>query len=150
MIAETFTNQRQEGDRLLDAAEKAVGSGDWNVAAAAHGNLADDLERHFGNEEQLLFPALEQVMGDSFGPTQVMRGEHAQLRALLADLSQAVAGHDDATYFSTADALRIMIRQHNLKEETVLYPIADRALAASRDALLAAVGQRAHAGQGSE
>ena len=139
MFTETLRNDHQEGDAQLAAAESAVASGDWTAAAAAHATFANAIEHHFCGEEQALFPALEAAMGEGFGPTRVMRSEHSQLRAMLQDLSQAIVARDDATYYAQADALRIMIRQHNLKEETILYPMADRALASQQDALLAAM-----------
>jgi hemerythrin-like domain-containing protein len=46
---------------------------------------------HFGVEESVLFPRFEQSTGMYRGPTQVMRGEHVQMRQLLAAAEAALA-----------------------------------------------------------
>jgi len=43
------------------------------------------------------------------------------------------------SYGGSAETLLITMQQHNYKEEQILYPIADRILAPTRDAVLAAM-----------
>ena len=127
----TFMKQdHHEGDSLLAKAEDQVAVGRWPQARSAQQGFAAALELHFRVEEDKLFPALEQVMGAGFGPTNVMRQEHLRLRLLLAQLQEALEQEDDSAWFAQADALRILLQQHNLKEESMLYPFADRALGA--------------------
>lgn len=80
------------------------------------------------DEEELLFPALEALNGPA-GPTQVMRMEHGQMRALAAQAGAALAGRDAQEFFGLAETLLLMIQQHNMKEERILYPLLDRSLA---------------------
>ena len=67
----------------------------------------------------------------SGGPTQVMRTEHRQMRDLLADLARAVAARRADDFAGHGETLVILMQQHNLKEENILYPMCDSSLAAS-------------------
>ena len=71
------------------------------------------------------------------GPTQVMRGEHADMRATLAQLRAALASHDLDEFGGEAETLLIMMQQHNMKEENILYPMCDQHLAGETPELLA-------------
>lgn len=70
------------------------------------------------------------------GPTQVMRGEHVQMRQLLAAAETALAKRDADDYMGNAETLLIMMQQHNVKEENVLYPMCDQHLADQLENLL--------------
>lgn len=66
----------------------------------------------------------------SAGPSQVMRFEHAQMRELLAQMNDAVARRDAGRFSGAAETLLVMMQQHNMKEENILYPMCDRTLSA--------------------
>lgn len=120
-------------DELFAQAEAAAHKGDWASCAAAGARFLAELEAHFGTEEQVLFPAFEAATGMSGGPTQVMRLEHAQMRDLMAQLAGAMARNDRNAFAGVADTLLIMMQQHNMKEENILYPMCDSSLAAAAD-----------------
>ena len=50
------------------------------LRTAAH-LLNNDLIAHARREDEVFFPAVEAVMGESFGPTTVMRSEHVEIHA---------------------------------------------------------------------
>ena len=114
-------------DDLFVAAEQAVQGGDWASAAPACAHLCAQMKAHFAAEEDLLFPAFEAAAGGS-GPTRVMRMEHEQMRPLLAQLEEACAARDADAYAGAAETLLILMQQHNMKEENILYPMCDQAL----------------------
>ncbi len=89
---------------------------------AMHGNLK--------REEEVLFPAFEAETGMSQGPTTVMRMEHAQMRAVMEQMATAAASEDWSGVMDHGDTLMMLIQQHNMKEEGMLFPMAHRALAA--------------------
>ncbi|MBT3836906.1 MAG: hemerythrin domain-containing protein, partial [Thiotrichales bacterium] len=80
------------------------------------------------SEEEILFSAFEEATGSAQGPTMVMRMEHEQMRSLLQNLQQAVESRDAEQALGVADTLMIMMQQHNMKEEQMLYPMIDRSL----------------------
>ena len=69
------------------------------------------------------------------GPTQVMRMEHQQMRNLLARMSEAVSNGAPEKILEVSETLMILMQQHNVKEEGILYPMADQHLASYREAL---------------
>jgi iron-sulfur cluster repair protein YtfE (RIC family) len=127
-------------DVLFARAEEAGADGDWAKCGDAFTLLHDQLEAHFASEEELLFPAFETASGMRFGPTEVMRGEHRQMRELLGQMRAALNSRDDDDFGGGAETLLILMQQHNMKEENILYPMCDQALAASD--MAASLGQR--------
>ena len=79
----------------------------------------------------------EAKTGMTMGPTQVMRMEHAQMRTLLDEARDALAAGNQDDYLGIAETLLIMMQQHNMKEENVLYPMCDQHLPGETPELLA-------------
>lgn len=86
---------------------------------------------HHGKEEELLFPALEQVgLSRKGGPVGVMLKEHQQGRDLVAkmknDLSRYRDGSDNAAlnFKKHADDYIALLDFHIEKENNVLFPMA--------------------------
>ena len=67
-------------------------------------------------------------MGGS-GPTAVMRMEHQQMRGLLDQIGEAMDANDAQQALDIGDTLLMLIQQHNVKEENMLYPMAQNMLA---------------------
>jgi hemerythrin-like domain-containing protein len=126
-------------DERFGAAEAAAAAGDFAAAANALAAFSAALERHLGVEEGELFPAFERRTGMTEGPTEMMRIEHAEMRELVGQLRAALEAGDAAEFLGLADTLNVLMQQHNLKEEQVLYALLDEALGGEADALLAAL-----------
>ena len=58
------------------------------------------------------------------------------MRQLLAAAETALAKRDADDYMGNAETLLIMMQQHNVKEENVLYPMCDQHLADQLENLL--------------
>lgn len=80
-----------------------------------------------------MFPAFEARTGMTQGPTMIMRSEHEQMTDLLDQMAGAVASKDRNAYLGDADTLLVLMQQHNMKEEQMLYQMADQALVGERD-----------------
>jgi iron-sulfur cluster repair protein YtfE (RIC family) len=115
-------------DGVLARTESLVAAQDWNAATAAFAQFQTLVLQHFAAEESVLFTAFEEKSGMRMGPTQVMRGEHAQMRQLMDACATALQTPDADDYAGYADTLLIMMQQHNVKEENVLYPMCDQHL----------------------
>ena len=72
----------------------------------------------------------------TMGPTQVMRMEHQQMRDLMSQAQAAIDAGDTDEYMGQAETLLIMMQQHNMKEENMLYPMCDQHLSAELPAIL--------------
>lgn len=123
-------------DDYFSAAEEAALQGEWAAAAAQFDQFLIAMQRHFDKEEAVLFPAFEQCTRNAGGPTEVMRMEHTQMRELFQDLQQALASRDANAYAGAAETLLILMQQHNLKEEQMLYRMCDQMLAQESGALI--------------
>lgn len=129
-IVTYFSADHRHCDDVFAEAEQAAAKGEWETATSAFNRFRDDTLAHFATEEEVLFPAFEQRTGFTGGPTQVMRMEHVQMRDLLNQMAEALTQGDGEHYSGLAESLLILMQQHNLKEENVLYPMCDGHLGA--------------------
>lgn len=113
-------------DDVFARAEAAAERGDWAACALDANAFRDDVLAHFAVEEDTIFPAFEAATGMTEGPTRVMRGEHVQMRDLMAALVAAAAASDAEAFSDAAETLLILMQQHNMKEENILYPMCDQ------------------------
>ncbi len=132
-----MTDDHRHCDDLFAETEQAMGAGNAQAAMAAFDHFQLATLAHFDCEEKTLFPTFEAKTGMTMGPTQVMRMEHAQMRTLLAEAKDALQAGNKDDYLGVAETLLIMMQQHNMKEENVLYPMCDQHLAAETPELLA-------------
>jgi hemerythrin-like domain-containing protein len=83
---------------------------------------------HHGKEEGILFPALVKAgIPEKGGPIGVMLAEHIQGRAFIAEMA---AGLDRERFIGAAEGYANLLRSHIQKENSVLFPSAERVLAA--------------------
>lgn len=128
-IQNLMTARHRQCDDHFVAVEQAVARLAWTEADSAFNHFREAMLQHFALEESILFPAFEAHTGISMGPTQVMRVEHAQMRALLVAAEIGLAARDVDDYSGNAETLLIMTQQHNMKEENMLYVMCDQHLA---------------------
>jgi len=136
MISEFLNDEHRQCDEAFASAEAAVDSGDVEAAREHFQRFSATMERHFAAEEDLLFPRFEALTGDAGGPTAVMRDEHAQMRALFGNMGLALEAGDGGDFLDQSETLLILMQQHNLKEEEMLYPMLDQVLAGESEVLL--------------
>jgi hemerythrin-like domain-containing protein len=128
-LTEFLREDHARCDNLYLAAERYAVDGDVTAASGAFADFSQAIERHFGMEENVLFPSFEEATGSAAGPTAVMRHEHAQMREMFEAMHVALTGQDTEQFLALADTLLVLMQQHNAKEERILYPMADRVLA---------------------
>lgn len=128
-------------DDLESRAFKARECGDFAEAKALYAVFAFGLRRHIRFEEELLFPEFEKKAGfpADMGPTAVMRDEHLEILECLDRIERAIG--DAATSLeSLRHGLHLVLGNHNLKEENIVYPMTDQALGEPEaDALVARI-----------
>ena len=135
-ISSYMTSDHHRCDELFSQAEAAASGQDWGAIAADLHTFLDSMRQHFKMEEEVLFPAFEQRTGMSMGPTQVMRMEHVQMRELFDAMADAVKQQDRDEFLGQAETLLVMMQQHNMKEEQILYRMADQMLSAEMEEIL--------------
>ncbi len=125
-ITEVLTADHKVCDELLAQAEDCISTTDWEAGAPLFQSFRNRLEQHLTAEDNILFPQFEQLTGQTAGPTQMMRMEHHQIRQLMVEMDQAVTEQDDATWLGQSETLMMLIQQHNMKEQQILYPMTDQ------------------------
>ncbi len=96
-------------------------AGSARELAAALALVRPALVSHAKLEDELLFPALSRS-GQPSGPVPVMQSEHDQIDKLLARIETI---EDLDVMRTTVASLLELVREHFLKEEHVLLPMAD-------------------------
>lgn len=135
LLSQTLTETHRQCDTLFAAAEEALTQHRWDEASSLFDQFYEATESHFQIEEDILFPALEQATGMLQGPIQVMKREHQQIRDTLSRMADAIATRDTDSSLGGADTLMILMQQHNLKEEQMLYHMMDEVLKSQADIL---------------
>lgn len=94
-----------------------------------------ELDPHSEREEGVLFPMMAQYIGRTSGPIAVMEYEHDQAKQRLASFLEKTAELPEAVGRDGAAALADMVidayhilAEHFMKEENVLFPMAERLL----------------------
>ena len=131
-IANYLTNDHRECDDLFAKAERSAANGDFVKTKEEFLTFADETLLHFKKEEEEFFPLFEEITGSSDGPTMVMKYEHDQVRGLMGKMAEAVENEDKDAYLSLAESMMILLQQHNMKEEQMLYAMADRVLESAK------------------
>lgn len=124
-ISEFLTQDHRDCDEQFATMENAVASEDWSKANDEFTSFTKDLEHHFVMEEQIMFPAFESRTGMMGGPTQVMRMEHDQMRGVVSQMQGSLSNQDKNNFFGLSESLMMLMQQHNMKEEQMLYAMAD-------------------------
>jgi len=115
---ELFANMEDKVSKSIESAKE-----EFELFAAA-------TEKHFQMEERVMFVEFEQKTGMTQGPTAMMRHEHAQMRNLIQEMGSAIDAKDKDKFFGNSETLMILMQQHNMKEEQMLYPMAQQHLSA--------------------
>ncbi len=95
------------------------------------------LERHFAQEENVLFTAIERVAGGAAQHLAVLREEHRIIREIMKGVREAHAAQRDVG--TATAALRLELRRHARKELWILYPLLDEIAGSTRKDLVRAM-----------
>ena len=124
-ISSFLTTDHRACDEEFANLENAVASQNWEKSQEQLNKFISDLTHHFSMEEKVMFPAFEDATGMTQGPTMVMRIEHEQMKQLLKSLQEDVNKKDKDHFFGVSESLMMLMQQHNMKEEQMLYKMAD-------------------------
>jgi hemerythrin-like domain-containing protein len=142
-IKEFMTQDHRDCDEIFAQMEDAIASKSEDALSKFEA-FQDALTNHFKMEEMVLFPMFEQKTGMVNGPTQVMVMEHEQMRELVSKMQSAVEANDNDKFFSLSETLMILMQQHNMKEEQMLYTMAQQHLGDEADHIISRMKSIAH------
>lgn len=136
-LAGFFEQDHRDCDARWAEVEELLDSGNSDLAREAWRKFDLSMRRHMSMEEDVLFPAFEARSGmGGGGPTMVMRMEHLQMQGLLDQIGVAIESGDEENALDLGDTLLMLIQQHNVKEEGMLYPMAENMLAGEWEGLV--------------
>ena len=135
-IKEYLSADHSSCDELFAKMEDAVADSIKN-SKEAYETFANATERHFQMEERVMFVEFEQKTGMVAGPTEMMRQEHMQMRNLIKEMAIAIELKDKDKFFGNSETLMILMQQHNMKEEQMLYTMAQQHLSAESERIIA-------------
>jgi len=129
-LAAFFEQDHRDCDARWADVEELLDTQDVEAARPAWQKFNTGMRRHIAMEEEVVFPAFEAAarMGGG-GPTAVMRMEHKQMVGLLDQIEAAMESDDAEQAMDLGDTLLMLVQQHNIKEEGMLYPMAENILA---------------------
>ncbi len=141
-LTQPLHDHHKHCDDLFAQAESAADQQRWPECQNHFRRFQAEMLAHFATEEESLFPAFEAATGMAGGPPAMMRLEHAQMRQLLGDMAAAASARDEGQFLGSAETLLVLMQQHNMKEEHILYPMCDRHLAGQDLALASGLNAR--------
>ena len=129
-LAGFFTQDHRDCDSRWADLEGLLDGGNSDAIKQSWREFDDGMRRHVAMEEDILFPAFDARSGmGGGGPTAMMRMEHQQMRGLLDQIGVAIDSDETEDALDLGDTLLMLIQQHNVKEEGMLYPMAGNMLA---------------------
>lgn len=134
-ITDHLSIDHERCDRLFAALETAIAKHDTARAQTAFAAFHRAMQRHFAMEDAILFPAFE-TYSDEPTATHLMRMEHEQMRELIEQMQATLNVGNLQPCTALAGELSPLMRQHNLKEEQMLYPLLDRTLGEKSEELI--------------
>ncbi len=129
-ISTFLTHDHRACDEEFANMENAVSQENWDEANEKFNKFSSDLLHHFDMEEKVMFVAFEDKTGMTQGPTMMMRMEHEQMKQILDQLKDDLVSKDQNHFFGVSESLMMLMQQHNMKEEQMLYAMADAHLGA--------------------
>ena len=135
-----FHRMRADHSRVLgelDALERAATSGAGDLQRERTllglvGLLERQFDTHLRAEDEVLFPALIEVLPEARGSLAPLRAEHDELRSMLAGLARVLEqppgpAREEQVAVQARDLVDLL-RIHVRKEEAVVFGVAERVL----------------------
>lgn len=125
-VTEYLQTDHRRLDGIFERFLQEVKAGKWDEAVTDFKEFSLGLKRHIKIEEEILFPVFEEKTGMvDAGPTFVMRMEHQEIQKNLDNTLASAEAKDASGVEEATGALSLVLGDHNMKEENILYPESD-------------------------
>ena len=129
MTINTFMSSDHKAcDEQFANLENIVDESNFDVAKMMFKEFEKHMLHHFDMEEKIMFPAYNNCEGGHCNPTGVMLMEHDQMRGLFTQMDEAIRENDKDRFLGFSENLLFIMQQHNMKEEQMMYNLADESL----------------------
>ena len=140
-ICEYLRHDHQRCDDVFCQAETSVAQRDWDAAREHFRRYQDMLRQHIRMEEKVLLPAFQLAIADSAMPVAMLRMEHQQIHGIVHRMWDALERFNTVDYILHAETLTLLMQQHTMKEEEMLYPLLDKIMAGKRNLIISAMAE---------
>lgn len=127
-INQFMTNDHRACDDEFANLEVLVDKEQWDESLSTFNAFKTHMLKHFDMEEAVMFPAFNESAGGGCNPTTVMIMEHDQMRGLFDQMGIALDSKQKDKFLGLCENLLFVMGQHNMKEEQIMYNMADEAL----------------------
>jgi len=127
-INQFMTTDHRACDEQFAQLENSVDQGNFEDAKGMFDQFSSHMLHHFDMEEKVMFPKYENCEGGHCNPTPVMLMEHNQMRAIFTQMADAITANDKESFLGQSETLLFTMQQHNMKEEQMMYNLADQSL----------------------
>ncbi|WP_168798582.1 hemerythrin domain-containing protein [Herbaspirillum sp. ST 5-3] len=117
----------------------------WEDAHTRFLRFSDAIKQHIRMEEKVLFPVFEQTIRHGAGPIEMLRQEHQQLRCIVDRMFDALINFHPADFLLHAESYTLLMQQHCVKEEMLVYPLLDKVAAEQRAQIVHAMTEYSRA-----
>ncbi len=135
-IKSFMSDDHRACDDVFAKLENLVDTKKWDEASSAFGEFEAHFLRHFKMEEDVIFPRFNECSGGGCNPTTVMIMEHNQMRATIENLKKALDAKNRDAFLGHSENFMFLVQQHNMKEEQIMYNLADNAIGSQVGAVL--------------
>jgi len=127
-INQYMTTDHRACDEQFAQLENIVDQGNFDGAKVMFDEFKDHMIKHFDMEEKVIFPQFNSAQGEGCNPTGVMIMEHDQMRNLFDKMQEAINKNNKENFLGLSENLLFVMQQHNMKEEQIMYNLADEVL----------------------
>ncbi len=131
-----MVQDHRDCDSHFSELESYVEKGDFVAANECFSAFKKEMETHFGIEEEIIFPEFNKKSASGCNPTGVMIMEHDHMRRMFAGMEQGIEKKDKNAFLGHCDTFMMILQQHNLKEEQIMYNLALDALSSTQEEVL--------------
>lgn len=115
-------------DDLFSQVEISVTRKEWAQAEEKFQQFDHALKRHLEMEETILFPVFKRTMHNSAVPIGMLQLDHQHIRMMAGRLYESLCRCDPVDFMIHTETFTILMQEHSIKEEDMLYPLLDRIL----------------------
>lgn len=130
-INQFMTQDHRACDGEFAEVENSVDKQEYQKALSQFEKFQAHMLKHFAMEEEVMFKEFNNSNHEGCNPTGVMKMEHDQMRHLLSQMQISLDASDKERFLGLSENLHFVMQQHNMKEEQIMYNLADSALDAN-------------------
>lgn len=138
-ICNYLMHDHKRCDELFMHVETAIAQKDWPQTELAFQRFTEAMLGHLDSEESVVFPAFEKALPDAASPIPMLRMEHQRIKGIVARMEDALCRQDHCDLIMHAETFTILMQQHTMKEEDMLYPLLDRILQGNTQHIVSAL-----------